>query len=215
MAILIPAILTRDPEEIYEKIRFLESIPEITHVHLDFADGQLVPNTSVLPRELAAFETRLHLEAHLMVRRPQNYFHELERLGVGTAICHFESFLNIEELVTAIANLKALGLAPGVVINPVTDVTVFDNFISGIEVAMLMCIVPGFQGQKFMPKSLPRLEILHRARSGAIIEVDGGIKLSNIGSLVAHGAERLVVGSGIWQCPDPKQRIYEFLNKLK
>lgn len=215
MALLIPAILSRDPEEIREKLAFLEKIPEITAVHLDFADGQFVPNETVRPKDLRDLRTRLELEAHLMTAHPQNYFHDLEHLGTSLVLIHYESFMQTAGVATALNNVKSLGLLAGLAINPSTEVLVFDDFITDLKVAMLMNIHPGFQGQPFLPESLERLEVLRKTHPEALIEVDGGVNLDNFETLIGHGADRLVVGSGIWHSPNPKKRIHEFLRKLK
>ena len=214
-AILIPAILTRDPEEIYEKLEYLESIPEISEVHIDFADGKMVPNLTALPADLWPAKTRLKLEAHLMVGDPARYFHYLEHFGVRQIILHYESFAVISSLLTAARNIKALGFGCGVAINPRTEVGVYDKIIDEIDIAQIMCVNPGFQGQPFIHETFDRLQTLRKAHPDAIIQVDGGINLTNIEAIRAHGANRIVVGSGIWQSKDPRERIYELLEKLK
>lgn len=215
MAVLIPAILTRESEEVYEKIKFLESIPEVSEVHIDFEDGSFVPNETVLPQALRKLDTRLVLEGHMMVRDPHHYFYDLEHIGIHNVIMHFESFQRFEDLVTSLDNARHFAFMRGVAINPETPVEVFRHLSEKIEIALLMSVHPGFQGKPFVPESILRLEAMRQIVSGAKIEVDGAIKLENLHSVVASGAERVVVGSGIWHSPDPKRRIYELLEKLK
>lgn len=215
MPILVPAILSKDPEEVREKVKLLESIPEISDLQIDFEDGQFVDNYTALPKDLAGLETRLKLEAHLMVKSPGQYFENLERLKIELLFLHFESFAKVEELLTAVSNARALGFRCGVAINPGTETSVVDRFVDQIDGVLLMSVNPGWQGQKFIPESLERLEVLRKAHRNAILEIDGGINLDNFETVVAHGADRIVVGSGIWQTPDPKETIYQFLEKLK
>jgi len=212
---LIPAILTKDPSEVEEKIRFLEGIPEITDVQIDFADGKFVPNETAMPKELFGLETRLYLEAHLMTRHPQYYFHDLENLGARTIFLHHESQHSVHELLTAVKNVKALGPRVGLAISPHTEASAFDPFINEIDVAMILGVNPGWQGQKFLPETLERVADLRKRHSGVIIEVDGGVSLENIESIAAHGADRIVVGSAIWQTADPKKTIQKFLKKIR
>ena len=215
MAILIPAILTKDGDEVEEKIRFLEGIPEITEVHIDFEDGRFVPNDTVMPQALFGLKTRLKIDAHMMVERPQHYFHDLQHLGVSQVDIHYESFKSTDEVLTAVANLKALKLTPAVVINPQTDIAVFDQLATGLEIIFLMSVHPGFQGRPFLPQVLDHSLILRKKFPNAIIQMDGGINSSNIQTVRSHGAERIVVGSGIWHNPDVKKTIYELLEKIK
>lgn len=215
MAQLIPAILSKEASEVEEKIRFLEEIPEITEVHLDFEDGQFVPNTTVLPKDLFGLETRLAIDAHMMVRDPQVYFHDLQHLGVATTDLHFESFVGFRELLNAVSNLHALKMKAAVVVNPETDVEVFQSLVSEIDVAFVMSVYPGFQGKPFLPQSLDRLAALRKNYPKATIQIDGGISRANIEAVRVHGADRIVVGSGIWQNIDVKKTIYELLEKIK
>ena len=208
MAILIPAILTKDSDEYYEKLGFLEEIPEISEAHIDFEDGVFVPNATFLPKDLRQQSSRIRAEAHLMVSRPEKYFSELEHFSVKTVHLHHESFANIHDLVTAVRNAKHLGFRVGVAVNPETDISVFDGIADQIDIAMLMSVHPGFQGAKFLPESLDRLQALRVKYPKLPLEIDGGIKLDNIEAVRAHGADRIVVGSGVWQNKDVKGAIY-------
>lgn len=215
MAILVPSILTKDAEELKEKVKFLESFDELQVVQLDFADGKFVPNELVYPKEVEVFATRLALEAHLMMVSPQHYFHDLEILGIKTVFVHYESFRHVDEVKVALKNAREMGFRPGLALNPNTDIKVFDWFVQEIEEALLLGVNPGFQGAKFIPQTLERLQALRKRHEKLIIEVDGGVKLGNLESLVAHGADKVNVGSGIWQTPNPQKTIEDFLAKLK
>ncbi|MDZ4243901.1 MAG: hypothetical protein U1C57_02245, partial [Candidatus Doudnabacteria bacterium] len=157
MAQLIPAILTRDPDEVREKLQFLDGIPQIQEVHVDFEDGQFVGNTTIMPKDLWGTKTRLAIETHMMVAFPQGYFHDLEILRPKRVILHYESFSNVSDLIASLQNLKAMGFERGVAINPQTDVTVSDDLISYADLFLLMCVEPGFQGRQFIPESLVKL----------------------------------------------------------
>ncbi len=215
MAKLIPSILTKDPEEIHEKIRFLEQIPELAEIQIDFADGKFVSNELAYPRDIGKLDTRLALEAHLMVQRPQDYFHDLEFLGVQTVFLHHESFHSNEQVGIALRNLRHLGFRCGLAVNPSTEIAVFDQFVDHLDEALLMGVYPGLQGQEFIAETLERVAALRKRHPNVIIEVDGGIKLFNVESIVGYGADKVNVGSGIWQTPDPKKTISEFLRLLR
>lgn len=212
---LLPAILSKDPEEVREKIKFFESIPEISEIHIDFADGIFVDNTTVRPGDLRGLDTRLRIEAHMLTSNPYQYFHDLEHNGFGTVILHFESFPTVDDLAAATSNVRALGLKAGVAVNPDTDISLLDQLMDQIDIAMIMSVYPGFQGRVFVPESFDKLQALRSRHPNAIIEIDGGVNLDNIQMLKSHGANRFVVGSGIWLARDPKQKIYELLEKIK
>ena len=215
MAQIIPAILSRRRDEIFEKLEFLGRIAEISEVQIDFADGQFVQSTTALPNELGGMRTRLGLEAHLMVINPTQHVNHLEQLHFQFVYFHYESFRDYRGLQTALRNAKAVGLKAGVALNPETSLDVVPQFISDADAVLVMGVHPGLQGKPFIPETLERVEILRKRHENAIIEVDGGVNLANAEALVAHGANRLVVGSAIWQTPNPEKTIRELIAKLK
>lgn len=215
MITLVPAILSRDPDEVREKIRFLESIPELTDVHIDFADNRFVPNQTVSPRDLAGLKTRLRIEAHMMVMEPQQYFHDLEAMQARFLYLHYESFSRIADLLTAVGNAKFMDFQCGVALNPGTDISVVERLLPKIDGVLLMSVQPGFQGQPFVPDSMDRLELLRRAHKDLLLELDGGVNQQNFGVIASYGADRAVAGSAIWQTLDAKKTIHEFLKKQK
>lgn len=212
MAVLVPAILTREPSEVKEQFSFLESFPQITDVQIDFADGKFVPNKTVLPKELEMFDSKFRVEAHMMVFQPQNYLHDLEGLEIDSVIIHYESSRDHGRLESVLSNIKSLGMKCGLAINPNTEIGVFDMFIEQIDVAVIMSVNPGFQGQAFISETLDRIKALRQKHPDAIIEVDGGVKLENVGEVIGAEADRIVVGSGIWVTPEPKSTIKKFLS---
>ena len=212
---LVPSILTKNSDEVYEKIDFLSAIPEVTTAQIDFADGKFVPNELVNPRALRKFDTRLKLEAHLMTQAPAHYFESLAHLGFRTVFIHYESFRSKEEVGAALQNARHAGLSSGLAVSPSTGVEVFDWLEGVYDEALVMGANPGLQGQAFIPETTERVQILRGKHPDVIIEVDGGVKLENVGSLVAHGANKLNVGSGIWQTPNPEKTIRELIAKLK
>jgi len=214
MAKLIPAILSKDPVHIDEQLSFLGSFPEITDVQIDFADGGFVPNETALPGQLFEIPKKLKIEAHMMTFNPQKYLHDLEELGVDLVIVHYECFRSREQIESTLRNIKSLGMKCGLAANPQTELDVFDAFINRLDLALILGVNPGFQGQPFIQDTYERLNTLRRRHRDAIIEVDGGVKLENFGEILGTGIDRIVVGSGIWVTPDPGKTIREFLEIL-
>ena len=215
MAILIPSILSKQADEVHEKIQLLEAVPGLTTVHIDFADGKFVDNQLVSAKEIGRLDTRLELEAHLMVANPQTWFHDLEVLGYKTVFVHFEAFAGHEQVQNALYSIRHLNMRAGLAINPNTDIEVFDWFIGDVDELLLMGVTPGYQGQPLDENLFVRLSALRKKHKDVIIEVDGGVKLENFAMVAAEGADKLNVGSGIWHAKDPKHRIQEFLETLK
>lgn len=215
MTMIVPAVLTKNPDEFQEKLEFLESIQKIMDIHLDIADGEFVTNHTFLPKELGKINSRIKVEAHMMVKNPQYYFHDLEYAGVKMVSIHYESFFRLSDLETALKNAKFLGFETGLFLNPETEVSVVDSLADNLDVLALMSVHPGYQGQKFVPESYDRLELLRKKHPHALIEIDGGINLDNFSSIKEHRPDRIVIGSGIWQTKDVKQRIQEFFERLK
>lgn len=215
MAKIVPAILSRSPDEIREKIQLLESIPGLADVQLDFADGRFVESLTALPSDLFGLETQLQIEAHMMVVHPEQYFHDLEMLGVKSLYVHHESFPNSQTLAVAVANAKFMGFRCGIAINPETPLSAIAELMPRIDGVLLLSVHPGLQGQKFLRESLGRLRTLRQKYKTAILEIDGGINLLNFENILVYGADRIVVGSGIWQTPDPKHTVEKLLQKLK
>jgi ribulose-phosphate 3-epimerase len=107
----------------------------------------------------------------------------------------------------SVAFIKSLGVKAGVVLNPSTPVVAIEEIAADVDFVLIMSVNPGFGGQKFIPKSLQKVTsvraLLDRAGNTAPIEIDGGIDLSNIARVVDAGVEIVVVGSAIFNAPDP------------
>src|SRR3989344_4040335 len=108
MTVFVPAILPPDVNDAKQKLDFLGSVAGVTDVHLDFADGVFVPNKTITAREVPIFQRQLKIEAHMMVNNPSIYFQDLERASMSSVTVHYESFSQLDELITAIDNLKIL-----------------------------------------------------------------------------------------------------------
>ncbi|MBD5362198.1 MAG: ribulose-phosphate 3-epimerase [Bacteroides sp.] len=179
-------------------------------IHLDVMDGQFVPNISFgFPViEAIARKARKPLDAHLMILEPDKWVDTLARLGVETMNVHWEACTHLHRTVQAI---RAAGMKPAVTLNPATPVEFLRDIITDVDMVLLMSVNPGFGGQKFIPQILDKTRRLRRmiseSGSQALIQIDGGVNMETGRQLVEAGADILVVGSYVFNSPNPAETI--------
>jgi ribulose-phosphate 3-epimerase len=133
-------------------------------------------------------------EAHLMVKNP-NDFLDYQICGFKTLIVHYEAFNSVDELKSCLSNIKAMGFKAAVAINPSTSVSVLKEVLA--DQYVIMSVVPGKQGQSFLPQTIEKIKELRKHYPHAIIEVDGGVNETNIKSIKQAGADLICVGSAL------------------
>jgi ribulose-phosphate 3-epimerase len=184
-------------------------------LHVDVMDGHFVPNITVgLPvvKSLAGF-TRLPIDAHLMISRPGVYATQFVEAGAQMVSVHVEADPHLHRTVMSI---KSAGAQAGVVLNPSTPVSAVEEALQFVDYVLVMSVNPGFGGQKFIPQTLDKVKRLRQMivdrQLNVRLEIDGGIDLSNIESVVAAGAEIIVAGSAIFGKPDAEAAVKELRN---
>jgi len=174
-------------------------------LHYDVMDGHFVPNITAGYELLAHIRKRVSLpiDAHLMIENPDKYIPKFIEAGANWISIHIENNYHIHRTLQLI---KELGAKAGVVINPGTPLSAIEEAIYYADYVLLMSVNPGFSGQKFIERSIERLialkDIRDRINPSCFIEIDGGIKESNITDVVKAGADVVVVGSGIFKAKD-------------
>jgi ribulose-phosphate 3-epimerase len=197
---LAPSILTADFGNLEAQIRAAEA-GGADYIHLDVMDGQFVPPITFGPLVVDAVRraTSLPLDVHLMIVDPERQFEAFAEAGADIINMHVEATDHIDRLLRSIHTMHKRA---GVCINPGTPLSAIEDVVELADQIMLMAINPGWGGQKFLPTMLPKLRRLKQmldARGVAPdIEVDGGIKTSNIAACVAAGAGVLVCGSSVY-----------------
>ena len=194
MVEIVPAILDKTPEEFEKHIEQLKNSHSFKEgwVHIDFADNKFVPNQTIDVETVAKFPTELKKEAHLMVARPLDWINKLKEAGFERVIFHFESEDNPEEV---IKSTKEAGMEVGIAINPDTQIEKLEPYKDKIDQILVMGIVPGFQGQPFIPATIEKIKSLKAKGWQVKISIDGAVRDENAEDLVNAGVDQLVSGS--------------------
>lgn len=202
---IIPGILATSEEQYRSDLSRLSKVEALENawIHIDFMDNLFVPNKSIGPSVITKYPTPLHKEAHLMIRSPLEWVDDLIKAGFERIIFHIEAEGNIEKCIEYIKNK---GLEVGLAIKNETPIEKIEPFIERIDVILVMAVVPGFQGQKFIPASLDKIKETSRLRQVKLglrskgnysfrIGVDGAVKDDNIRKIVDSGVDFVTVGS--------------------
>ena len=206
---IAPSILSADFSRLGEEI---ESVKRggATILHVDVMDGHFVPNLTVgLPVVKSLAEaTDLPIDAHLMISEPGRYAQQFVEAGANMVSVHVEADAHLHRTLNAI---KTAGAQAGVVINPATPVASLVEALPYADYVLVMSVNPGFGGQKFIKTSIDKLrqlrQMIEERQLNVRIEIDGGIDLENIGSVVAAGAEIIVAGSAIFGAKSPENAV--------
>lgn len=206
---IAPSILSADFARLGQEIEAI-AVGGADYVHVDVMDGHFVPNITIGPLvvEAARRVTDLPLDVHLMIDNPDCYIPEFARAGADIITVHSEAVHHLHRTVQLI---RSLGKKAGVSINPATPVSALEVILDDLDLVLVMSVNPGFGGQSFIPACLPKIEALRRMidRRGLTVEleVDGGVKLDNIRTIAAAGADVFVAGSAVFGTPDYKATI--------
>jgi ribulose-phosphate 3-epimerase len=208
---IAPSILSADFSRLGEEIRALETAGA-DYIHVDVMDGHFVPNITIGPLvvEAARRVTTLPLDVHLMIENPDRYIPDFAAAGADIIVVHAEAVNHLHRTVQLI---KSLGKRAGVSLNPATPLNVLDYVLDDLDLVLLMTVNPGFGGQSFIDACLPKIHamraMLDRHGSEAELEVDGGVKISNIASISHAGADVFVAGSAVFGSADYGATIAE------
>ena len=206
MTKIIPAILTNNPLDLQRKIKRIKGLTDL--VQIDIMDGRFVKNQSI-EIDLLKLYKNFNFELHLMVECPQDYLQKISKKQIESFVFHFESKANIKRLINKI---KQRDIKVGLAINPDTKVKEIDPFLGSIDFVLVLGVNPGFAGSKFQNKALEKVRYLKS--QGIKVEVDGGINLDNIKKIKKAGADRLAIGTGLFNSKDIKTRFNKLKNKV-
>ena len=214
MAIVAPSILSADFANIQRDVEMINS-SQADWFHIDIMDGVFVPNISFGFPVLKAIQkhAKKPLDVHLMIVEPEKFFEEFKNVGAQILSVHIEACTHLHR---SILIIKSLGMKAGVAINPHTPIFMLNEIIADIDLVCMMSVNPGFGGQMFIENTYSKIielkSLIAEKSSQALIEIDGGVSLSNYKKLVECGADVLVAGNTVFSSSDPIQTILELKN---
>ena len=193
---IVPSILSADVTRLGDQVREAEAAGA-DRIQVDIMDGHFVPNLTFGPLVVEAVRrvTKLPIEAHLMVERPELFIEAFVKAGATLIEIQVESTNSLYRTVEAI---KDLGAKAGVAINPATSVETLREILPYITTINVMTVEPGFGGQKFIPHSPEKIRRLRAMSPDIEIEVDGGIDAKTAPLVVKAGASVLVAGTAVF-----------------
>ncbi|MGI8405971.1 MAG: ribulose-phosphate 3-epimerase [Thermomicrobiales bacterium] len=195
-----PSVLSADFLHLADQLDEL-AIAGADYLHFDVMDGSFVPNISVGLPILAAIRagSGLPIDAHLMIVHPERWVTEFCKAGADRVTVHAEATAHIHRVVQAIESAGAL---PGVSINPATPLVAIEEILPYVGQVLVMTVNPGFGGQSFIPTMLDKIsrvrDLIDRVNPSCRLEVDGGINVETIASVVAAGADTIVAGTAVF-----------------
>ena len=208
---IAPSILNADFLRLAEVIAMLNH-SEADLIHLDIMDGVFVPNLSfgfpVISQISAVAEKPL--DVHLMTVDPSKYLERYKKSGANILTVHYEA---CDDLAKTLKDIRQLGMKPSVSLKPATGVEVLEPILPLLDMVLIMTVEPGYGGQAFMESSYDRIKALRqmidRAGTGTLIEVDGGVGKGNLVQLREAGVDVFVIGTSIFRAEDPARMIRE------
>lgn len=197
---IAPSILSADFSRLGQDLQEAEAAGA-SWVHIDVMDGQFVPNITIGPLIVEAVRRscNLYRDVHLMIDLPERYIQDFVQAGAQNITVHAEATVHLHRTVHLI---KELGAQAGVALNPGTSLEMIRPVLPDLDLALIMTVNPGFGGQKFIPASLERIRTLRNwldeVNPDCHLEVDGGVNLQTVESVVQAGANILVAGSAVF-----------------
>jgi ribulose-phosphate 3-epimerase len=197
---IAPSILSADFARLGDEVRQVEQAGADL-IHFDVMDGHFVPNLSFGFPVLESVRkvTKLPLDVHLMIEKPGRYLEQFVSAGANSISVHAEVCEDLPEIA---AQMHQLGIRASIAINPETEPARILEAADHLDMVLVMSVHPGFGGQGFIPETIAKLTAirveLERRGLSVDIEIDGGIKIDNIGVAAQAGANVFVSGSGIF-----------------
>ena len=198
---IAPSILAADFGRLADEVRACE-VGGADLIHVDVMDGRFVPNLTIGPPVVAALRraTRLPLDVHLMIEEPGRYIDDFVRAGADLISVHVEACPHLHRV---LQQIRSAGRRAAVALNPATPIETLAHVVDELSMVLVMSVNPGFGGQAYIPAATPKLAALRRflderGHPEIDIEVDGGVKLDNVATVTAAGADVVVSGSGIF-----------------
>lgn len=201
--IIAPSIIAADFAHIADEVAACEAAGA-DWFHVDVMDGHFVPTITIGPLFTESLKqvVNLPLDVHLMISEPEKHIEDFAKAGANNITVHVETCENLPRIVERI---KSLGCTAGVTLNPATPASALDSALPLVDLVLVMSVVPGYSGQKFMPEMIAKVEEirakLNALRSPAHLEVDGGMNAETIPLMKKAGANAFVTGNAAFKHP--------------
>lgn len=214
---LSPSILSADFSNLKKELNDVETAGS-QYIHMDVMDGVFVPNITFgapVIEKLRAVSNMV-FDVHLMIIEPIRYIKEFADAGADIITFHVEACKNCREV---IEEIKKYGIKVAITLKPKTDIKEIIPYLNLIDMVLVMTVEPGFGGQKFIQSSLAKIESLYEFKNennlNFDIEVDGGVNLENVRSIINAGANVIVAGSSVFGKNSSAEKAKEFLDIFK
>lgn len=200
MSFLSPSLLSADFYNLSKQLDILAK-NEIKYLHLDVMDGNFVPNISFGPGIIKSLRENYDFifDTHLMIASPEKYIEDFKNAGCDIVTIHYEA---TKHPLRVLQQIREMGMKAGVSLNPGTPVEVLDYLWDELDLILIMTVNPGFGGQSFIESQVKKIrkvrELINKNNPNIILEIDGGVKTTNIEKLLDLDIDLFVSGSDVF-----------------